>query len=283
VNLRPTTPADLEALYAVFRAAIGDLYARHAFAPPEPPFEVFAAQQRHLLECDGERCWVAVERDEVVAYVSAFRRGHTWFLSSLFVRPDAQGRGLGPRLLDRAWVDGAERRLTITDAIQPVSNALYARRGLIPATPILSFAGAPRVEPPADLEPAEPTGRALQVLDLAAYGFDRTLDHEHWRRAGQLTVWARGGEPLAYAYVWPGRAIGPIAGTDGDAAAAALRAELGRRDGASCAVRVPGSAAAAVEVAVAAGLRVAGPPGLLLLSRPHRPPEGLVIGSYTLL
>jgi GNAT superfamily N-acetyltransferase len=280
VHVRPTARVDLESMDAVFRAATGELYRRHAFAPPEPPREVFVGQQAHLLERDGDRCWVAEERGEVVAYVAAFLRQGTWFLSSLFVRPDAQGRGLGQRLLERAWADGAARRLTITDAIQPVSNALYARRGLIPATPILSFAGQPEAEPPGDLEPGEPADGVLRALDLAAYGFDRAADHEFWRRAGRLTVWLRAGEPLAYAYVWPGGAIGPIAGRDGDAAAAALQAELGRRT--TCTVRVPGSAAAAVEVAVAAGLRIAGPPGLLLLSRPHRPPDGLVIGSYTL-
>jgi hypothetical protein len=30
-------------------------------------------------------------------------------------------------------------------------------------------------------------------------------------------------------------------------------------------------------------LRIGGPPELLLVSRPHRPPDGLVLGSYTLL
>jgi hypothetical protein len=54
-----------------------------------------------------------------------------------------------------AWTEEASRRLTITDAIQPVSNAIYARRGLIAATPVLSFGGTPRVEPPPGLEPSE--------------------------------------------------------------------------------------------------------------------------------
>jgi hypothetical protein len=48
-------------------------------------------------------------------------------------------------------------------------------------------------------------------------------------------------------------------------------------------VRIPGSAAAAVEVALAAGLRLGSAPGLLLVSRPHPPPSALVPGSYTLL
>jgi GNAT superfamily N-acetyltransferase len=115
-------------MHAVFLAAIGGLYRRHAFTPPEPPLEAFAAQQRHLLEHDAERCWVYEQNGEVVAYAAAFVRDETWYLSSLFVDPAVQARGVGSRLLDRVWGDGAGRRLTMTDAIQPVSNALYARR-----------------------------------------------------------------------------------------------------------------------------------------------------------
>jgi GNAT superfamily N-acetyltransferase len=282
MRLRPTTSADLEAMHGVFLDAIGDLYRRHGFDAPAPPLEVFAAQQRHLLEHDGRRCWVAQE-GTVVAFAAAFVRGGTWFLSSLFVRPDAQGAGLGSALLDRVWWPEAERRLTVTDAIQPVSNGLYGRRGLIPATPVLTFAGVPEAEGPAGLEASEPDCDALRALDLAGYGFDRAVDHELWRRSARLTLWRRGGRPAAYSYAWPSGTIGPLVAADGEDAADALRAELSRRGGAQALVRVPGSAAAAVEIALAAGLRLAQPPGLLLLSRPGGPPASLVPGSYTLL
>jgi GNAT superfamily N-acetyltransferase len=281
VRLRATTPDDLEAMYRVFGAAIGGVYARHNLAPPSPPFAVFAAQQGHLLEHDASRCWVA-EDGEIAGYAAAFLRGDTWFLSSLFVRPDAQGAGVGRALLDRVWADSAARRLTITDAIQPVSNALYARLGLIPATPILAFAGTPRLEAPDGLEPTEPDDAALAALDRAAYGFDRAPDHAFWRRLAQLTVWRRRGDALGYAYAWPGGTLGPLAGRDAESAAAVLAAELARRDTAT-AVRIPGSAAAAVEVALDSGMRLSGAPGLLLVSRPHPPPAALVPGSYTLL
>jgi GNAT superfamily N-acetyltransferase len=283
VQLRPTTPADLAAMHGVFLDAIGGLYRRHAFTPPGPPPEAFAAQHAHLLEYDGERCWVADRDGEVVAYAAAYIRDRTWYLCSLFVHPDVQAQGLGTRLLERVWSDGIGRRLTMTDAIQPVSNALYARRGLIPATPVLSFAGEPRIERAEDLEPAEPDTEALRRLDLAAYGFDRAIDHIMWRRVAAGTLWLRRDEPVAYSYAWPQGRVGPVAALDADAAGAAIRAELARRRGTPTQLFAPGSAAAVVEAALAAGLRIAGPPGLLLLSRPHRPPDALVIGSYTLL
>src|SRR6266516_1654986 len=103
MGIRSTTDADLPALDEVFRAAIGEVYRRHAFEPPNPPPEAFAAQHRHLLHHDAERCFVAEAGGRVVAFVAALERGDTWFLSSLFVRPDHQARGLGRPLLERAW------------------------------------------------------------------------------------------------------------------------------------------------------------------------------------
>jgi GNAT superfamily N-acetyltransferase len=277
----------LPSQYAVFRAAIGDLYRRHSFSPPEPPEDAFLAQQGHLLEHDAGRCFLAEESGRVVAYTAAFLRDETWFLSSLFVLPEYQGRGLGSSLLERVWHAEAKRRLTLTDAIQPVSNTMYAGRGLIPATPMLSLEGPARAEPPRRLQAVAPEPAALALLDRAAYGFDRAREHALWGAAAEVTLWLRDEEPVAYSYVWPPgavgpRRIGPVAGRDAASAAAGLQAELARRAGGQTLVVVPGSSVALVEVALAAGLRISGPPGLLLLSSPARPPDSLAIGSYTL-
>src|SRR5437763_8580260 len=160
MEIRPPTAADLPSLDGVFRAAIGEVFRRHAFEPPDPPPEAFAAQHRHLLRHDGERCFVAEEEGRVAAYVAAFARGDAWFLSSLFVRPGHQGRGLGRALLERAWGGGSRRRLTLTDSIQPISNGLYARHGLVPATAVVALVGTPRVEERGWLEAGAPAAEA---------------------------------------------------------------------------------------------------------------------------
>ena len=281
VDLRPTAAEDLPVLHEVFRASIQELYGRHNLPAPDPPMEVFVAQQAHVLRHDPGRCWVAEDHGRVIGFVAAIVRGDDWFLSSLFVQPGNQGVGLGRALLDRAWGSAARRR-TLTDAIQPVSNGLYARRGLIPATPALHLGGNPTIDAPDGLEPDIPDAKALRLLDSAGYGFDRAVDHAYWRDAASCTVWLRGGTPAAYSYVFPGGRIGPIAGLTGRDAAAALRSELARSRGETGLV-VPGSARAVVAAAFEAGLRVVRVPGLLLLSDGVAPPEALVLSGYTLL
>jgi len=128
VNFRRGTETDIPAEREVFVAALGELMRRHGFPAPDPPLDRFEAIQRHRLERDGERCFVAEEEGRVAAFPAAIVREDAWFLSALFVEPDAQARGVGRRLLELAWCDGCTRRLTITDSIQPVSNGLYAGR-----------------------------------------------------------------------------------------------------------------------------------------------------------
>ncbi len=267
-------------MHAVFNAAIGEVYGRHGLDPPAPPLDVFVAQQGHVLAHDAERCWVAEQGGCIAGYVSAIARGDDWFLSSLFVEPAAQAAGTGKALLDRAWGEFPRRR-TLTDAIQPVSNGLYAGRGMIPVTPALHLGGVPAPVPSAGLVPSPPNAAALRALDLAAYGFDRAVDHAFWGEIAPCTLWLDGGEPAAYAYVFPGDRIGPIAGRTAALAAAALQEELARTDGEASLV-VPGSAREVVAAALGAGLRFVRVPGLLLLSPGVPAPESLVIAGYTL-
>ena len=282
MRFRPAEEADVAAEREVFVAALGDLMRRHGFPAPDPPLERFASVNRHLLAEDGERCFVAEEDGRVVAFSAAIARGDVWFLSALFVHPDAQGRGVGRRLLELSWGTGFGRRLTITDSIQPVSNGLYARLGLIPSTPILALAGKPRTDAPAGLQAAEPEADALALLDRAAYGFDRSADHRFWSGRSRGTLWLRGGEPVAYSYGADAGTIGPIAARDPSSGAEALRAELARREGRSSDVELPGSARELVTAALEAGLRFASPPGFLLLSPGIEPPRALGISSYWL-
>jgi GNAT superfamily N-acetyltransferase len=283
MEIRRTRPADLPALHDIFIRAIAAVYRPHVFVPPAPPLEVFANQQRHVLAHDAERCAVAEEGDEPIGFASAWVRGDTWFLASLFVMPRTQARGVGKALLDVVWGDGLLRRRTITDAIQPVSNVLYGRRGLVPATPVLSFGGRPRLDADVDLDRTDADDGALRAIDALAYGFDRSLDHPYWGTLARRTLWRRDDRVVAYSYVFPGSAtaIGPIGGVDGAAAASALAAELARADG-DVLVRMPGSSRAVVETALAAGLRLGPTPGLLLLGPGVPAPTSLAIGSYTL-
>jgi hypothetical protein len=78
-----------------------------------------------------------------------------------------------------------------------VSTATYARRGLIPTTPVLRFQGRPRRTAPESLEPEPLDADALRFLDQRAY--DRTVDHALWNEAAtSATVWLVDG---AAAYV----------------------------------------------------------------------------------
>jgi len=267
--------------HAVFVAAEGELLQRHGFAWPNPPsVDHVAPTYRHLMRNDRERCFVAEADGRVVGYSAAFVREDFAFLAALFIDPAHQGSGVGRRLMELALHGAPKRQATISDSIQPVSNALYAKHGLFPATPILAFQGPARLAVTSDLDAADVTPGALAMLDRDAYGFDRSIDHAFWASRATPTLWLDRGEPVAYSYRWPSGRIGPLAGRDEQAAAAALVGELAR--GPNHTIQIPGTSVSLVRVAVEAGLRLLAPPGLLLLSDGMAPPKSLAISSYGL-
>jgi GNAT superfamily N-acetyltransferase len=276
---------DLADEFAVFSAAQTELHGRRGSdweAVPFDPGGRWAEVHRHLLQHDGERSFVAEAGRRVIGFTAALVRGDVWYLSALFVDPGFQGRGVGRKLLDLAWGESLRRRTTVTEAIQPVSNGLYASRGLLPITPMLELRGRPTIEAgDGGLEATRPTPEALRLIDLASYGFDRAVDHDFWGRTSpRATVWVGNGDPRAYSYFGL-FGIGPVAGVDPQSAAWALRAELAASAGEEVRVGVPGSAPALLEVALEARLRFTDP-GLLLLSPPTEPPTSVAIDSYWL-
>lgn len=111
--VRPMRLEDSTAVEQLSDEAFHDLMVRTRRAGwPEPERRSatasarWAAWARHLVRTDPGGCWVAEDDSGIIGAVAAIRRDTTWILSSFFVRPGLQGRGVGRQLLDAALSHG---------------------------------------------------------------------------------------------------------------------------------------------------------------------------------
>ncbi|MGE5407342.1 MAG: GNAT family N-acetyltransferase, partial [Syntrophothermus sp.] len=281
---RPLAAADADDAFAVFRDSLNDYLAR-AGQELVPDVNDLNAVFLHFLRHDAPRCWAAVAGDRLVAWTAAIQRGPWWFLSMLFVLPEAQRRGVGGELLRRAMDagEGVAVRATVTDTLQPLSNDLYARRGMLPREALLTMSGPPRVlrglagPPQGDaglggLEPEALTAGSvpdLVAVDALVTGLDRTVDHAFYLREGERRGWLfrRAARPVAYVMYRPSGYIGPLACLETGDVAPVLRHALAQLAGLGfeqVKLGVPASCEQAQRVLWDAGLGFGETPGLLL-------------------
>jgi GNAT superfamily N-acetyltransferase len=308
VTYRRAREDDLPRLFAVFRAALNS-YLVPAGQEAVPDDDQQSPSYRHFLRHDGERFWVAeadveelaggtgslaVGGRQIVGWGSGLLRGDWWFLSSLFVLPEAHGRGIGTRLFELAGSGAPDEavRATVTDSLQPVSNTLYARRGLLPREVLVGFGGEPRrLEFPAlgtlSVERLTPDAiPELREVDAAASGVDRSVDHRFYLAEGGRfgVLFRRRGRAAGYAVLRRDGWVGPVASVrtrDMEAITAYGIALLAAR-GVADKVRagVTGRNEGAQRAFWGAGLRFSGTPGLLLSSRPFGRLDRYVAASY---
>jgi ribosomal protein S18 acetylase RimI-like enzyme len=293
--IRPARPEDVTACAAIWRTAINDYTSR--LAQPEVPNELgpITRLYTHLQASDTERFLVAEvpgEEPEIVAFAAATLRERLWYLSMLFVLPGFQGSGLGRDLLERVLPgDDDIVRAVATDSAQPISNALYARYGMVPRIPLLSLTGLP-LRPDAfgelpsgviplafeEIAAGPPDGQGHRLLTDAVDALDRELtsaappiDHRFLRTESRHGWLYRGpdGEALGYGYAGEAGRVGPVAVRD----ASLLAPILGHLTSVvvprgAFAMWVPGSAGQAVQTALAAGFRLDSFPVLLCWDRP---------------
>jgi GNAT superfamily N-acetyltransferase len=304
IRVRPALPNDLEACADVWRAGLDEYGARVGRPPLVAAPGPLVALLRHLRATDPERFLVAGRPvdgggaggeeggERVVAFVSALRRGHVWFLSMLFVHPEEQARGLGRGLLEAVLPsrDDSTTLATCTDAAQPVSNALYARHGIVPRLPVLELVGRPEPDRlPALPEgvlavpfellaggPADAPGRrhladAIAALDVGLLGYTHPEDHAFLAATGRLgyLYQAGDGQVLGYGYTSAVGRIGPVAVREEALFPGVLGHLLGAVEPAGAfSAWVPGAAGAAMTALLEAGLRVEDFPALLCWDRP---------------
>lgn len=315
VTYRPATEADLDACALVWKAGVED-YQRRLNQPPMP--DDLAPLRRlltHTLATDPERFWVATRSDRdgtVIGFSSATLRDDTWFLAMLFVEPARQGDGLGSALMDRAQAgrdapaggpavpgpddpldSGIRRWGMCTDAAQPISNGLYARRGMVPRIPIWRLFGEVRRWPALPVPPAStrvvpfetiaaggPDGHrrlaaVVDELDREVVGSTHARDHAFLRRDGRsgFLLQDRGSERnLGYAYGSAIGRLGPVAAVEPSLQPVLLGMAIRETPALGpVAIWVPGSAVEATRALLDAGLRFDGFPGLICWSTPEHP------------
>ncbi len=298
VRLRPARDDELPACAEIWRAGLDDYGARVGRPPTTAAPAALGGLLGHLRATDPDRFLVA-ERHEapgddgppIVGFVSAIRRGDTWFLAMLFVHPAAQGQGLGRALLEAVLPIGDDvARATCTDAAQPISNALYARYGIVPRLPVLELVGRPGRSPlpalpagiravPFELLAGGSPGGAgprrlaagLATLDTALLGYAHPEDHGYLAGAGRLGYLyeAGDGRVVAYGYTSEAGRVGPVAVEDEVLFPAVLGHLLGAvAPAGAVSAWVPGAAGRAVVALLEAGLRVEDFPALLCWDRP---------------
>jgi GNAT superfamily N-acetyltransferase len=281
--IRPAELPDLEALSGVFQRSVNHLRQKHGFAPMTsvgpPRFATFS------LADDRRGLWVARSGETFVGFAFSWVCDDFWFLAQLFVDPDVQARGVGRILLEKtleqAQACNAGTRALITFAYNPFSTGLYAQHGLHPHIPLY------RMSAPTNLlkgrlghsdctclgiEPSAASIEVLSKIDDEVLGFRRDKHHLFSAQSGVARAFLiqRAGHDLGYAYIAPSGHVGPVALRDasacGDAMTAVLRraAELNTE---RVSAVVPGPAAACMDAAVAAGMRI-GEPLVLVTSKP---------------
>jgi ribosomal protein S18 acetylase RimI-like enzyme len=250
-------------------------------------------------------------RSHLVGFAAASVRDGLWFLAMLFVDPASQAEGVGKALMDRAqaardvdpggpMVPGPDDPLDsgihtwgmCTDSVQPISNALYAGRGMVPRIPIWRLSGEVRrwsalAGPPAGVEAVSfetfeatvadgPHRLASQLddLDRELIGVTHPIDHAHVRREGRSGVLLRErhGRVLGYAYGSSVGRLGPVAAVDPALHPALIGLAIREAQVfGPVAIWVAGTADRAFRAVLAAGLRLDTFPGIICWSRPDHP------------
>jgi ribosomal protein S18 acetylase RimI-like enzyme len=280
ITYRPARPEDLAEAERVVQQSGNALRVRHGRQPwPAPPPIAFP---KFCLAQDPSGLWVAEDGDTIVGFGFSWMTGGFWFLSQLFVRPEAQARGVGQALLSKTLMqaerNGAANRALITPAYNTASTGLYLKNGLYPREPLYRMAAPAQtvaqnlVDTGCDITPIAPWPEAGEWLagewagriDHELLGFRRDLHHQFLLGgfAARAVRIEHAGRAAGYAYISAQGHVGPLAiAPDADAKAVlttALRCalEAGARQ---VSMIVPGRADVVIQTALGLGFRIEEP------------------------
>jgi GNAT superfamily N-acetyltransferase len=275
ITCRPAKPEDLEEAERVVQQSGNALLVRHGLQPwPAPPSTAFP---KFCLAQDPSGLWVAEDGDTIVGFGFSWMSEKFWCLSQLFVRPEAQAKGIGQALLAKTLMqaerNGAANRALITFASNIASTGLYLKNGLYPREPLYEMAAPARAvaQNLADagyditsIAPWPDAGEWIGRIDQELLGFRRDLHHQFLLGgfAARAVRIEHAGRAVGYAYISARGHVGPLAiAPDADAKAAVTTALRCALEGGATRVSmlVPGRADVVMQTALAVGFRIEEP------------------------
>src|SRR5262245_28096953 len=162
ITFRQARPGDMAGCARVFLRSSTDLSRRHSVAPPAFRSRDMVAPLAHLQKTDPRGFHVAVRKGRVVAFASTILRGGTHFLAMFWTLPSLQSKGIGRRLLARAFEKPrppASAVRCVFASLDTRAQALYLKFGMVPRGMFYLLKG-----------PAKRTSRPERTVKLVQIG-----------------------------------------------------------------------------------------------------------------
>jgi GNAT superfamily N-acetyltransferase len=210
VEIRTIDEDDFHACIEIFTESWNDLHLRYGYEDDVSDDDSWLLNPlRHFLRTDPSGGRVAADDAGPIAFGSCIERDRYWFLSFLFVRPRAQGRGVGRRLLHELLPEDSDVvRATEVESFQSIATALYASAGMAPCAVKCNVSGPGRADDMPLSGPdlvrgpiSEDDAPVVDMLDEQVIGFRRPEDHRWWNDRMTGLLYRRGREAVGYAYV----------------------------------------------------------------------------------
>ena len=274
---RPRLASDMPVVYRLFRRSLFDYLRRMGQVDAaadwtsttaiEESWLLRATWMEHLAATAAED-WVAEDRDgRVIGWAQSIERDGLLELTMFFVDPEAQSRGVGRGLLERAFPFGRGHTRTICATQDPRAVALYLRFGVAFVTSTIDVLGPPRaaeIVTDLDIERVDPAASAdaeASIVDVerALLGHGRREDTRFL--LGDRPAWLarRAGRVVGMAFGIAGDSCGPIGALDPadlPALMATIENDAAERDVTELGFTIPMANSTALDHVLARGFKV---------------------------
>src|SRR5262245_28643449 len=180
VVFRQARPGDMVDCARVSIRSSTDLSRRQGVNPPPLRVRDMAPSLAHLQSTDPKGFQVAVKDGRIIAFASTILRGNTHFLSMFWALPSLQSKGIGRRLLTRAFEHPRPPATAVRCVFASLdlrAQTLYLKFGMRPRGMFYMIKGKPkpaaRPRLAVDLEPIGRPGTTSPEMLAIAGRFDR--------------------------------------------------------------------------------------------------------------